>query len=81
MKINRFLFLLLSCQNTLFQVGVEVGVGVEEVQAKVRRVLSDPSFTTNAVRISQKMQVYEAASEAARLIESLGHRGQAQTSS
>jgi len=44
-------------------------VRVEEVQAKVRRVLSDPSFTINARRISEKMQAYGGASEAARLIE------------
>jgi UDP:flavonoid glycosyltransferase YjiC (YdhE family) len=35
-------------------------------------VLSDPSFTTNARRISEKMQTYGGASEAARLIESFG---------
>jgi len=44
-------------------------VPVEELRAKVRRVLSDPSFTINARRVSEKMQAYGGASEAARLIE------------
>ncbi len=44
-------------------------VRAEEVQAKVRYVLSDPSFTINARRISEKMQTYGGATEAARLIE------------
>ena len=44
-------------------------VRAEEVQAKVRYVLSDPSFTINARRISGKMQTYGGATEAARLIE------------
>ncbi|MDH4137689.1 MAG: hypothetical protein OEW09_13395, partial [Anaerolineae bacterium] len=44
-------------------------VRAEEVQAKVRRVLSDPSFTINARRVSEKMQAYGGASAAARLIE------------
>jgi UDP:flavonoid glycosyltransferase YjiC (YdhE family) len=44
-------------------------VPVEEVRLKVRRVLSDPSFTTNARRIGEQMQRYGGASGAARLIE------------
>lgn len=47
----------------------EKHVSAEEVRAKVRRVLSDPSFTTNARRIGEKMRAYGGASEAARLIE------------
>jgi MGT family glycosyltransferase len=45
-------------------------VRVEELQAKVRQVLSDPSYAMNARRVSEKMQTYGGASEAARLIES-----------
>lgn len=44
-------------------------VPAEEVRAKVRRVLSDPTFTINARRVSEKMQTYGGASAAARLIE------------
>lgn len=44
-------------------------VPVEDVRAKVRRVLSDPSFTANAMRISRKIGAYGGASQAARLIE------------
>jgi UDP:flavonoid glycosyltransferase YjiC (YdhE family) len=42
---------------------------VEEVRAKVKQVLSDPSFARNARRISEQMQVYGGASKAAYLIE------------
>lgn len=44
-------------------------VRAEEVREKVRRVLSDPSFTTNARRIGEKLRTYGGASEAARLID------------
>ena len=44
-------------------------VPVEELRAKVRKVLSDPSFTENARRLGEKMRAYGGASEAARLIE------------
>jgi len=44
-------------------------VRVEEVRAKVRHVLSDPSFTVSARQVSEKMQAYGGPSEAARLIE------------
>jgi len=44
-------------------------VSVEELRAKVRRVLSDPSFRRNAGRIAETMRTYGGASEAARLIE------------
>jgi UDP:flavonoid glycosyltransferase YjiC (YdhE family) len=44
-------------------------VDAEAMRAKVRHVLSDPSFTKNARRISEKLQTYGGASEAARLIE------------
>jgi MGT family glycosyltransferase len=44
-------------------------VPVEEVRAKVKQVLSDPSFARNARRISEQMQVYGGASKAAYLIE------------
>jgi len=51
-------------------------VRVEELRAKVRQVLCDPAYTVNARRVSQKLQAYGGASEAARLIESFS-RGQA----
>jgi UDP:flavonoid glycosyltransferase YjiC (YdhE family) len=38
------------------------------VASTIRHVLTDPSFTTNARRISEKMQTYGGASEAAHLI-------------
>jgi UDP:flavonoid glycosyltransferase YjiC (YdhE family) len=44
-------------------------VQVKDLRAKVRRVLSDPSYTVNARRVSEKMQTFGGASEAARLIE------------
>jgi hypothetical protein len=44
-------------------------VPAEDLRAMVRRVLSDPSFTRNAWRISEKMRVYGGASYAAHLIE------------
>jgi UDP:flavonoid glycosyltransferase YjiC (YdhE family) len=47
-------------------------VRVEELRAKVRQVLSDPSYAANARRISEKMRTYGGAPEAARLIEDFG---------
>ncbi len=44
-------------------------VAPEELRVTVRRVLSDPSFTQNARRVSEKMKTYGGASEAAHLIE------------
>ncbi len=44
-------------------------VPVEELRAKVRKVLSDPSFAENARRLGEKMRAYGGAAEAARLIE------------
>ena len=44
-------------------------VSVDEVRAKVRHVLSNPSYTANAKRIGEKMRGYGGAAEAARLIE------------
>ena len=52
----------------------EKHVSVEEVRAKVRQVLSDPSFTINARRIGETMWGYGGASEAARLIEDFAAR-------
>jgi len=43
-----------------------------ELRAKVRQVLSDPSYTVNARRVSEKMQTYRGAPETAHLIEDLG---------
>lgn len=51
--------------------GKKKHVRVEELRAKVRQVLSDPSYAINARRISEKMQTYGGASEAACLIEDL----------
>jgi MGT family glycosyltransferase len=47
-------------------------VRVQELLAKVRQVLSDPSYAANARRISEKMHTYGGAPEAARLIERIG---------
>jgi UDP:flavonoid glycosyltransferase YjiC (YdhE family) len=58
--------------------GKKKHVPVEEVRTKVRRVLSDPSFTINARRISEKMQTCGGATQAARLIENFG-QGWSQT--
>jgi len=48
-------------------------VQVEEVRAKVKQVLSNPSFAKNARRISEQMQLYGGATEAAYLIEGLAY--------
>jgi MGT family glycosyltransferase len=47
-------------------------VRTDELRAKVRQILSDPSYTVNARRVSEKMQTYGGASEAAHLIEDFG---------
>jgi UDP:flavonoid glycosyltransferase YjiC (YdhE family) len=52
--------------------GKKKHVPAKEVRTRVRRVLSDPSFTMNARQISEKMQTCGGATEAARLIESFG---------
>lgn len=52
----------------------EKHVSGEEVRAKVKRVLSDPSFTENARRLGEKMRAYGGAPEAARLIEDFAAR-------
>jgi len=44
-------------------------VSPQALRAAVRRVLSDPSFTQNARRVSEKMKTYGGATQAARLIE------------
>ncbi len=49
-------------------------VSVDEVRAKVKHVLSDPSFTANARRIGKEMRSYGGASEAARLVEEFAAR-------
>jgi MGT family glycosyltransferase len=50
-------------------------VPAEELRAKIRQVLSDPAYTINARRISEKMQAYGGAPEVARLIENLARVG------
>jgi UDP:flavonoid glycosyltransferase YjiC (YdhE family) len=47
-------------------------VQVVELRAKVRQVLTDPSYAANARRASQKLRAYGGAPEAARLVESCG---------
>ena len=49
--------------------GREKRVSADEVRTKVFRILSDPSFSENAMRLSQRMKTFGGASEAARLIE------------
>ena len=44
-------------------------VDAAELRAKVRQVLTDPSFTQNARRISEKLKIYGGASTTAQLIE------------
>jgi UDP:flavonoid glycosyltransferase YjiC (YdhE family) len=46
-------------------------VSGEEVRTKVFNILSDASFAENARRMSERMETYGGASEAARLIESV----------
>ncbi|MGB6837095.1 MAG: nucleotide disphospho-sugar-binding domain-containing protein [Dehalococcoidia bacterium] len=52
----------------------EKDVSVEELRAKVRQVLSDPSFARNARRMAETIRTYGGASEAARLIDSFAKR-------
>ncbi len=49
-------------------------VPVEELRAKVKKVLGDPSYKANAMRISEKLQSYGGPMEAARLIEEASRR-------
>jgi UDP:flavonoid glycosyltransferase YjiC (YdhE family) len=44
-------------------------VDVEELRAKIKHVLSDPSYKENAGKISERMRKFGGASEAAKLIE------------
>ena len=46
---------------------------VDELRTKVRKVLSDPIYTENARKISEKMSSYGGAAEAERLIEGLAN--------
>jgi UDP:flavonoid glycosyltransferase YjiC (YdhE family) len=46
-------------------------IQVEELRATVLQVLEDPAYTLAAKGISQKLQVYGGAQQAARLIEGL----------
>jgi len=54
----------------------EKELSVEELRAKVRQVLSDPSFVPSARRIAETVQSYGGASEAARLIDAFAERAQ-----
>jgi UDP:flavonoid glycosyltransferase YjiC (YdhE family) len=49
-------------------------VPIEELRAKVKKVLGDPSYKANAMRISEKLQSYGGPAEAARLIEEASRR-------
>lgn len=46
----------------------EKELSVEELRTKVRQVLSEPTFTTNARQVAERTRKYGGASEAARLI-------------
>ena len=52
----------------LQEIEAEKYVSVAPVRAKVKYVLSNPSFAANAKRIGEKMPGYGGAAEAARLI-------------
>jgi UDP:flavonoid glycosyltransferase YjiC (YdhE family) len=47
----------------------EKGLSLEELRSKVRQVLSDPSFASNARQVAENMRNYGGAAEAARLID------------
>ena len=49
--------------------GIKKRVSAEEVRTKALRILSDPSYRENAMRIRERMRAFGGASEAARLIE------------
>jgi len=49
--------------------GQKKRVDVEEVRTNVFKILSDPTYTENAKKISQKMREYGGASQAAQIIE------------
>jgi len=49
--------------------GREKHVSADEVRTKVFRILSDSSFSENAMRLRERMKTFGGASEAARLIE------------
>jgi hypothetical protein len=54
--------------------GMKKRVPIEELRAKVKKVLGDPSYKANAVRMSEKLQSYGGPAEAARLIEEASRR-------
>lgn len=49
----------------------EKHVNIDNLRAKVRKVLSDPSYAINACRVSEKLRAYGGALEAAYLIENI----------
>ena len=49
-------------------------VPTEELRVKVKKVLADPSFSSNARRLGEKMRAYGGAAGAARVIEEFLHR-------
>jgi UDP:flavonoid glycosyltransferase YjiC (YdhE family) len=49
-------------------------VPAEELRARVKKMLTDPSYKANAMRISEKLQSYGGPAEAARLIEEASRR-------
>ena len=46
-----------------------------ELRAKIKNVLTDPTSTQNAQRISEKLKTYGGATEAAQLIEDFSGEG------
>jgi UDP:flavonoid glycosyltransferase YjiC (YdhE family) len=51
-------------------------IRAEELRAAVHRVLEDPAYTLAAKGLSQKLQAYGGAQQAARLIEDLAKTGE-----
>jgi UDP:flavonoid glycosyltransferase YjiC (YdhE family) len=51
-------------------------IRAEELRAAVHRVLEDPAYTLAAKGLSQKLQAYGGAQQAARLIEDLANTGE-----
>jgi UDP:flavonoid glycosyltransferase YjiC (YdhE family) len=54
--------------------GMKKRVSIEELRAKVKKVLGDPSYKANAMRMSERLQSYGGPSKAARLIEEASRR-------
>jgi UDP:flavonoid glycosyltransferase YjiC (YdhE family) len=55
----------------------EKRVNVDELQATVKRVLTDPSFRNNARQVRAKLRTYGGALQTAALIEQFTQKGNA----